>query len=289
MFNKILFATDISEASDHVIDCSRGLIPFGAKEAVLVHALGIRHLESLKYELARLAEPQLLAQKCKLDNQGYKTKIEIAPGSASLEINRIAIKENTSLIVIGTHGKGFASHALLGGTAADIMHNMIKPLLVIRIEFIEEEGQRCQVFCQDFSKSILYATDFSDTAQRAFTYVEKIVESGCRQVTLMHVQDKTTIEKHLEHRMDEFNQIDQERLEMLKARLIERGAQKVNILLPYGSPISEIIKESKADDYSLIVMGSQGQGFIKEIFLGSVSHNVVRNVMLPVLLIPALR
>lgn len=76
---------------------------------------------------------------------------------------------------------------------------------------------------------------------------------------------------------------------MLKAKLMEKGAKQVKIASPYGSPISEILKESQQDDYSLIVMGSQGRGFIKEVFLGSVSHNVVRLATLPVLLIPALR
>jgi nucleotide-binding universal stress UspA family protein len=39
----------------------------------------------------------------------------------------------------------------------------------------------------------------------------------------------------------------------------------------------------------LIVMGRQGRGPIPEIFLGSVSHNMVRHAPIPVLLVPALR
>ncbi|MFW6129032.1 MAG: universal stress protein [Candidatus Aminicenantaceae bacterium] len=34
--------------------------------------------------------------------------------------------------------------------------------------------------------------------------------------------------------------------------------------------------------YTMIVMGSQGRGFIKEIFLGSVSNNVLRHATIPV-------
>jgi len=36
-------------------------------------------------------------------------------------------------------------------------------------------------------------------------------------------------------------------------------------------------------------MGSQGRGFIKEVFLGSVSNNVARHSAASVLLIPAVR
>ena len=39
-------------------------------------------------------------------------------------------------------------------------------------------------------------------------------------------------------------------------------------------PIPAILEVLKTQDISLIVMGTQGKGFIKEIFLGSVAHNV---------------
>jgi nucleotide-binding universal stress UspA family protein len=289
MFSKVLVATDVSEASDHVINCLHQLRPLGLKEVVLANALGIKHLDALKYELTRLVEPRLSVQKQNLEKQGFATKIEIGPGLPSYEINRIAEKENVSLIALGTHGMGLTSH-LLGGMASEIIHSATKPLLIIRLIVKEEGGIPCsELACLDLGQSLLYATDFSDTAHRAFSYIEKMVESGWKKVTLMHVQDIVKIGKHLENRLEESKKIDQERLEMLKAKLIEKGAKQVKIALPYGAPISEILKESQQDNYSLIVMGSQGSGFIKEIFLGSVSHNLVRLASLPVLLIPALR
>ena len=236
-----------------------------------------------------MVEPRLVAQKQHLEKEGFIAKVKIPTGLASFEINRIAEKENVSLIALGTHGMGLTAH-LLGGMASEIIHSATKPLLIIRLIVKEEGGIPCsQPACLDLGQSLLYATDFSDTAHRAFTYVEKMVESGWKKITLVYVQDIVRIGKHLENRLEEFNRIDGERLEMLKAKLMEKGAKQVKVALPYGSPISEILKESQQDDYSLIVMGSQGSGFIKEVFLGSVSHNVVRLAALPVLLIPALR
>jgi len=89
MFTKILVATDVSEASNHVINCLHQLLPLGAKEVVLAHSLGIRHLDSLKQALTKFVEPHLLLQKRNLEEQGFATKIEIGPGSPSFEINRI--------------------------------------------------------------------------------------------------------------------------------------------------------------------------------------------------------
>ena len=100
---------------------------------------------------------------------------------------------------------------------------------------------------------------------------------------------KERIEKCLKDRLAEFNEIDQTRLERLKARLINIGAREVNIEIPYGSTTREILREVNNNPYSLVVMGSQGRGFISEVFLGSVSHNIVRKAPVPVLLVPAIR
>ncbi|MBW8382433.1 MAG: universal stress protein, partial [Youngiibacter sp.] len=40
---------------------------------------------------------------------------------------------------------------------------------------------------------------------------------------------------------------------------------------------------------NLIIMGSQGSGFMSELFLGSVSHNVLRHADCSVLVVPAER
>jgi nucleotide-binding universal stress UspA family protein len=60
----------------------------------------------------------------------------------------------------------------------------------------------------------------------------------------------------------------------------------VNDRLDLGHPLPAILQVLESQDVSLIVMGTQGKGFIKEIFLGSVAHNVSRLATCPVLLIP---
>jgi nucleotide-binding universal stress UspA family protein len=56
-----------------------------------------------------------------------------------------------------------------------------------------------------------------------------------------------------------------------------------------GSPTGEILKTIDQKDISLVVMGSQGRGFLEQVFLGSVSHNIARHANVSVLLIPANR
>ncbi len=46
-----------------------------------------------------------------------------------------------------------------------------------------------------FDAHIVHPTDCSDNAEDAFTYVEKLVESGCPAVTVLHSQGQGRIEE----------------------------------------------------------------------------------------------
>ena len=289
MFSNVLVASDLSLASDRVIACLHGLRPLGTERIILTHALGIRHLEDIKDLLASLAEPKLRAQKKAIENQGFTVEIVIAPGVPAAEINRVAKEKRASMIVIGSHGATLGDEVLLGSTAVEILHRAETPIFIARLAFTDEPEHPCEVICTDFQEHLLFATDFSDIAERAFTYVEQIVCCGGRRVTLLHVQDKSRIHGHLLDSLDEFNRVDHERLERLETRLRELGATEVSIELPYGLPKQEIIRTAEQDDFTLIVMGTQGRGFFGEVLLGSVAYHVARRTDVPTLLIPPLR
>jgi len=292
MFKTIVLATDLSPASNALVECVIGLKRLGVKKVYLTYALGIRYLDDLKYLIASKVEPFLLEQKKKLEAQGLDAVIELAPGIPSEEINRVAEQKDASLIVMGSHGESMADHILfkVGGTASEVLHSFTRPLLLVKTRIVKNAGETCvEASCSDYLTNILYCTDFSDTAQRAFDHVEKMVEAGCPSVTIMHVQDKTKIDKHLSHKLDEFNKIDAERIEMLRERLAKKGAVRIQVKIPSGIPTAEILNKAASGNYSLIVMGSQGKGYIREIFLGSVSHNIARYAGVSLLLIPAIR
>ncbi len=290
MFKSILVATDLSEASDHVVGCLAALRALGTERVILIHCLGIKHIQSVQHMLAPLVEPKLQSQKEVLEKQGYEVNIEIAPGLPQYEIDRVAAQKGCSLVIVGSHGHTMSSEIRLGGVASELIHNAKKPMLLVRLKVEDAKDRtRCEAICGNLMEHILYPTDFSDNAEHAFAYVKELVLKGAKRVTLLHVQDKIRIEKHLEHRLEEFNRIDQERLERLKSDLIQLGGEKVETAIVYGMPVPEILKKSKDKGVTLIIMGSQGRGYISELFLGSVSHNVSRKAELPVLLIPALR
>jgi hypothetical protein len=72
--------------------------------------------------------------------------------------------------------------AFLRGVAYDVIQHAHKPVLLVRLEVKSGEGLECvQAARCDFSEHILFPTDFSENADHAFTYVEKLVAAGAKR------------------------------------------------------------------------------------------------------------
>jgi len=290
MLSKILIATDASEASDRILECVKELRRVGSREALLVHAMNVQDVGGLYASLRRQILPKLEAHKKELEEVGFDVSIEIPLGIPRHEINVLARERACSLIVVGSHGASLIKDTLLGSTACSLVQNAVSPVLLVRVEILEENGgHRCRAACEDLFGCILFPTDFSDTAERAFQYLEHIVRESQSAVTLLHIQDKAKIDPHLRDRLEEFNRIDAGRLERMRERLINNGAASVETEILYGSPAALILERARNSWFSLIVMGTQGRGFVKEIFQGSVAHKVAHHAPLPVLFVPAVR
>ena len=290
MLSKLLIMTDASAASDHMLECVKRLRSIGSCEALLVHAMNIEDVGGLYATLRRELSPKLEAQKRSLEEAGFEVSVEIPLGIPFREVDRLAEERGCSAIVVGSRGHSLMKEILLGSTACSVLQNSHFPVLLARIEVIEDEdGVRCGTVCENLFQHILFTTDFSDTAERAFHFLEHIVGEAKSEVTLLHVQDKAYIHGDEKRRLDTFNRIDSERLKRLKQQLVQCGAAKVNSEIIYGAPTGVILEQARQQAFSLILMGAQGRGFIAEIFQGSVAHNIARLAPLPVLFIPALR
>lgn len=288
MYTKILVATDLSPASHAVIRCVAGLRALGARECLLLQCVNVPHpLAPGVTQMQHALQQNLAEEKAVLEAGGFRVRAEVVPGFPQVEINRFAIERRCSLIVVGSRSQTLVREMLLGGVTYAVIHHAVKPVLVIPVKAGKDGvtvcagGEHC-----DFTRHVFFATDFSDNAEQAFRAVRGIVAAGGRTVTLCHVQDKTRIDPHLMHRLEEFNAIDRQRLVRMKSVLTKAGARQVRIAIPFGHPEQEIMAEIEKAKATLAVLGSQGRGFFGEVCVGSVSHSVARRAQIPTLLIP---
>ncbi len=281
-----ILGTDLSSASEKLIECAHEYKNLGIKKITLVHSLGIKHIQAFEDLLRMGVDDKLKVQRKKLEEQGFEVDSKVKSGLAKDELQKLAKDSDAAFIIIGTHGVSLTK-ALIGGTASELIHNVRHPLLLIVMKTIEtKEGEKCEVFCHDFATHILLPTDFSDSVEQAYQWL-KSREVPLPKLTLLHVQDEVKIGKHLKDRLDEFNRIDTERLERLKKSFNEAHPEtEIEIVLEYGKPTQIILNYIKEKEVCLTVMGSQGRGYIPEAFLGSVSHQVARHSDSNVLFVP---
>jgi nucleotide-binding universal stress UspA family protein len=140
-------------------------------------------------------------------------------------------------------------------------------------------------------RKILYPTDFSDTAEKAIPFLKQLKGTGTEEVIILHIID--TYRLRIPSIYMPTNLIS-----FIDKMLIEATAkaQKVadvltdagigtRIRIEQGLPFREILRVEDEEDISIIVIGSHGRSNIEEIFLGSVSENVMRKSKSPVLIV----
>jgi nucleotide-binding universal stress UspA family protein len=287
MFRTILIATDLSRASEELCKCAGFLRHVGPREVWLVHVCNVREAGGLAESFREEHEVELVRQVGILKRHGLNAEGVIREGIPFVEINREAARKKARVIMVGSHGEGLLKEMLLGSTAFEVIRQGTHPVLVFRQEVIEREGdRRCRMRCREPFKHVLFATDFSKNAAHAQRFVDHICREAKSRVTLVHVQEEARIAPHLTARLPEFNRIDRARLAKIAAALTKRGARKVDAAIPYGHAVQEILRVERWAKPTLIVLGSQGRSWTKELFLGSVAHNVVRHAKAPVLIVP---
>jgi nucleotide-binding universal stress UspA family protein len=283
MFSTVLLATDLSPASQAVIQTAASLKVWGTQKVILLQCLNLQDIpEEVIIPSRDFLIHNLDDQKALLIEQGLRTETEVRTGLAKIEINRAADDHKASLIVVGAHGQSFARELFLGGVAGAVLQSATKPVLVIKT--LDPETPKPALL-----DHLLFPTDFSKPAEHAVGYLKKLIQCGAKKVTLMHVQDRSRIDPHLAHRLPEFNTIDEDRLKDLQTALHEHADLGIETLLTYGHPVADILTAIRERSISLVVMASQGKGYLAEIFLGSVSHQVSRQSPASVLLIPTPR
>ena len=288
MFKKVLIATDLSPASDALIEQLEGLRAYGATECLLVQFLNMQTSVSMALTYSSdVMENSLQSQEEVLRNQGFTVESKTVAGLPKKEICRLASEEGCSVIVVGARKESLVREQFFGGLAHDLIHHCRTPILLIRLEEQTRDGEVCvEPLACNVSNHIVFPTDFSENAEHAFAVLKNMVADGARQLTLAHVVDKHTIRPEVEDRVDEYKQRAVERLEQMKAELASHDHVAVEIQVSVGVPSAEILRLVRELPAQLVVMGRQGRSFVQELFLGSVSHNVARHAESSVLLIP---
>lgn len=295
MFRKILFPIKFEEFSLDLLKCIFEFKRIGMEEIILLHVIDVSRLTLDKYEgyseeelevLKALVEEKIKSAVKMVEDAGFIAKKIIRVGIPYREILKFAEEEkDISLIVSGRQKKSLLKEIFIGSNTEKIIRYGNLPVFVPKYPAVfggsKEESDK---ICKNIFKRILYPTDWSAYALATLQYLKKLKGAPIEEIVVVHIMDEKAMKLQPFEKFKEFEREDIHRLEKTRKELEELGF-KVKTRLEVGNPRSDLIKISQEEDITMIIIGTHGKGYVKNILWGSVSRNLVEYSDRPVLII----
>jgi nucleotide-binding universal stress UspA family protein len=288
--NKLLCATDLSEASDEALRQADQQCTTGTRLTVLhvepplvptsfagygLPALSPGEIEGMRARAREALEAQVkrVALRCP------QVDLEIAPatGPAYAEVVRRAEAGNFDLVVVGSHGAGGLERVLMGSVADKVVRYCHAPVLVAR----RPPG----------SGDVLVATDISDGSRQALLAGAREAARRKRNLTVAHClgfpaelmgfgyAPLIPAPPPLPESRVAQKQAAEERLQ----RLLAENRIEARIVIDEGDAVAGIVGLAESLPAELIVVGASGKTGLARVLLGSVATAVVHKAPCPVL------
>lgn len=128
---RILVPHDFSETSGASVTYAVALARSFRAELTFLH-VGDRAASEAGAAAAEAARGQLLALVAPADRVALHVQVEVRSGAPDAEIVRFASENDIDLIVMGTHGRGFVGHMVMGSVAERVVRTAPCPVLTVR-------------------------------------------------------------------------------------------------------------------------------------------------------------
>jgi len=280
----LLAATDFSEDADRATRRAALLAAALDARLELLHVVRVPALGDLRGHLPELgdAEARVVGEaKRMLD----ATASRLPPAVARVEVGELpdAILEAADrhdMLVLGARGGGTIREALLGTMANRLLLAARRPVLVVRRE-PDSAYRRVVVPCE-----------YAPPARRALELALSVAPGA--RITLVHAFE-ADFEGQLWRAAVPREQIERLRGEA-EARTLAwlaqlrdglEGAAAVDIAAEFGNPRGAVPAMVESQGADLVVMGKQGRSRAREMFLGSLTRQVLAEAKCDVLVAPS--
>jgi nucleotide-binding universal stress UspA family protein len=140
-------------------------------------------------------------------------------------------------------------------------------------------------------KSILFATDFSESSDHAFEYAYTVAKCFDAKLLVLHIINELVDLRgfYVPHiSIDKLEEEMAESAHKMMEKFIETHAQgydHLESIVAPGIPYDEILKKAEEESVDMIVMGTHGRTGLDHVLFGSTAEKVVRKSEIPVMTI----
>jgi len=136
-------------------------------------------------------------------------------------------------------------------------------------------------------KKFLVPIDFSDSSKNAASYAVQLTkEVEDAQIVFYHVYSSISFATLAPKDEGSRHNVSLAELEKLKAELGQAGNANISCEVEEGSFIENINDYTMGHKVNVVIMGITGSSRITQVFMGTNTLNVIRNVSCPVMIIP---
>ncbi|MFP4591248.1 MAG: universal stress protein [Halobacteriales archaeon] len=275
---QIVYATDLSAASEAAIETDTCLECLGRIGVERIHLVTVvpanvhAGMPGMDFEGRR--ERALERYRRVLEDWGFAVEAHVVRGTPHRRINGIAEAVRADMTVVGSRGSSPLENRVIGSTARNLARTTVAPLLVSRIE---RETEEPAVVRKHLFRRVMYATDFSENAERAFEAFSYL-RHATQEAILVHV--RTPKDPGLPE-----GDTPRSRLEDHRERLAGWDVD-ATIDVREGDPTAELLAAEAAHEPTVTLVGSRGRSRLRRLLLGSVSEDIVARANANVLLVP---
>ncbi|MFC7095860.1 universal stress protein [Halobaculum marinum] len=277
---RIVFATDLSDAADAAIEsrtCLECLANVGVTEVHLITVVPDNVSSGLPgMDVASNAREALKSQRRVFEEAGFEVEAHVARGTPHRRINGLAERLDADMIVVGSRGESPLRNRLIGGTVRNVARTAVRPLLVERIESTDTGYE---VEKEELFNTTLYATDFSQNAQRAYEFLPQLTGAPER-VHLLHVRGREQMESDLTEGDA------RARLEEMAADLEDKMGIEVETNVRSGGVVDEILAEEERVGATTTLLGARGTSRLRRLLIGDTAESIVAQSHNNVLVVP---
>jgi len=188
-FKRVLIATDFSAASERALAYALPMVRRYGSMVFIVHAILPETRESITWDpLPRELDRQRLEAEQQMGHLTEEARVKDLNPHMVLEqgpvwdvLSSIVQRENTDLLVLGTHGRGGLKKLALGSVAEEALHLAPCPVLTIGPNVPPVDSQRTEV------RTILFATDFGPASTGALPHALSLAEDYRAKLILLHM------------------------------------------------------------------------------------------------------
>ena len=222
-----------------------------------------------------------------LSERGLETSTRVIASNPAFEIINLGEQEADTLVVMPTH----SAHSTEGWPAesitAMVLHGTVAPVLVVPTTDDATSDEEAEL------ASVMVSLDGSPVAEQALPYATALANAFSLDTTLLTITpsiddlDGESEDPPISSQ-DAYEHIDahpDRYLAEVSGRLREQGLAAVEERVVHGSPADAILQAAGEMSGCLLVMASHGRSEIERIIIGSVTDEVARRAVAPVLVI----